>query len=210
MTTWKNPIATVRGCSPGAMPLNRPRKPWQRSARYSTCFRTSEQILPCSEWEWISPTRSSRSRRFLPLCCRLLTMAARDSFSSHWDKKLSLPTIQAGTDVFGADCFSQVVDGPSLDAQMHGALSDAAGAEGQVSNRVGGCVIDPSYVVPSMVSGAMIAYRFEQLLAQGDSPMPPPPLRWRQGALPSDCGNPNHEHDIDSSELCGLAAETCG
>lgn len=99
-------------------------------------------------------------------------------------KQLGLPVVQGGTDVFGADCFTQVVGGPLLDEQMHGVLSDAAACEDQAPQRNHGCAVDPNYVVPGMIAGAMLARRFEELLPRPDDSRTWPPIRWRQGSLP--------------------------
>jgi molybdopterin/thiamine biosynthesis adenylyltransferase len=95
--------------------------------------------------------------------------------------ELGLPVIQGGTDTFAADCFTQMPGGPSLDDQMHGALSAAAGREGQRRRRRGGCAGDPSYVVPGMLAGALMAHRFLGLHAGLDDHSP---IRWRTGSLP--------------------------
>jgi tRNA A37 threonylcarbamoyladenosine dehydratase len=87
----------------------------------------------------------------------------------------SLPVIQAGTDLYAADCFVQVPGGPTLDAQMHGALTRAAHKEAQ-PRRPGGCAGDPSYVVPGMLAGGLIAYR---AVHGGHTP-----IRWRSGYIP--------------------------
>jgi molybdopterin/thiamine biosynthesis adenylyltransferase len=94
-------------------------------------------------------------------------------------RELGMHVIQGSTDVFAADCFTQVPDGPTLDVQMHGALTEAARREGRTERR-GGCAGDPSYVVPGMMAGALMAYR----LAQVGSGRALPPIRWRSGSLP--------------------------
>jgi molybdopterin/thiamine biosynthesis adenylyltransferase len=96
---------------------------------------------------------------------------------------LNLPVIQGGTDTFAADCFTQTPASQSLDTQMHGALSAAAEREKDEATRrrrQGGCAGDPSYVVPGMLAGALMAYRFTHLEDPGASP----PWRWRTGSLP--------------------------
>jgi molybdopterin/thiamine biosynthesis adenylyltransferase len=95
--------------------------------------------------------------------------------------ELGLPVIQGGTDTFAADCFTQMPGGTSLDEQMHGALSAAAGREGRPRHRRGGCAGDPSYVVPGMLAGALMAHRFVGLQAGLDEGSP---IRWRTGSLP--------------------------
>jgi tRNA A37 threonylcarbamoyladenosine dehydratase len=107
--------------------------------------------------------------------------------------QLGLPVVQSGTDLFGADCFTQVSGGPLLDEQMHGVLSDSASREDQAAKRHAGCAVDPSYVVPGMIAGAMLVRRFELLLAGGKKVQSWPPLRWRQGMLPCERENPNHD-----------------
>lgn len=97
-------------------------------------------------------------------------------------RELGLPVIQGGTSSFAADCFTQGRAGPLLDEQMRGALSEAAGREALRRGR-GACAVDPSYVVPGMLAGALLAHRCEQVLAAEDG-QPLPPLLWRTGLLP--------------------------
>ena len=94
-------------------------------------------------------------------------------------ERLGVPVVQAGTDVFSADCFVQEATGPSLDVQMRGALSDAARSEGARSG--GGCAANPSYVVPGMVAGAFAAARTLAVLSGAGGL---PSLHWRSGVLP--------------------------
>lgn len=115
-------------------------------------------------------------------------------------KQLGLPVVQAGTDVFGADCFTQVVGGPLLDEQLHGVLSDSAAREDQAPKRSHGCTVDPNFVVPGMIAGAMLARRFEELLLRPEDSRTWLPIRWRQGSLPCETENAKNEH-IDLEEL---------
>jgi hypothetical protein len=93
-----------------------------------------------------------------------------------------LPVIQAGTAMFAADCFTQGARGPLLDEQMHGALTQAAARETSADRR-GGCAGDPSYVVPGMMAGALLAHRFVQVCAGQEDV---PPIHWRSGGLPAE------------------------
>jgi hypothetical protein len=95
-------------------------------------------------------------------------------------RNLGLSVIQGGTSIHAADCFVQDVAGPLLDEQMHGALKTAAAQE-ELRDRRGGCAVDPSYVVPGMMAGALMAYRFIQMGTLGRAVSP---LRWRSGSLP--------------------------
>jgi hypothetical protein len=108
--------------------------------------------------------------------------------------------VQGGTAVFGADCFTQVVGGPLLDEQMHGVLSDSAALEDLALKRDHVCTLDPSYVAPGMIAGAMLARRFEELLLRREDSRTWPPIHWRQGSLPCETGNAKNEH-IDLEEL---------
>jgi molybdopterin-synthase adenylyltransferase len=94
---------------------------------------------------------------------------------------LGTPVVQAGTDVFSADCFVQHPGGPTLDEQMRGALRRAASAESV--RRSGGCAANPSYVVPGMLAGALVAAR---VLAVMGGSRALPSLHWRSGTLPSE------------------------
>ncbi len=94
-------------------------------------------------------------------------------------RELDVPVIQGGTDVFAADCFTQERGGRALDEQMWGALS-AAGAR-ETSPRAAGCAVDPSYVVPGMVAGALMAHRLFQVCEPYRGLQP---IRWRAGCLP--------------------------
>jgi hypothetical protein len=94
-------------------------------------------------------------------------------------RSLRLAVVHAGTDVFAADCFTQIPGGPLLDEQMSGALSRAAAIEAQ--RRPGSCSAAPSYVVPSMVAGAFAAHRVLDVVNSGRSVAS---LHWRSGLLP--------------------------
>jgi hypothetical protein len=99
-------------------------------------------------------------------------------------RDVGLPVIQGGTATFAADCFTQMVGGPLLDDQMHGALTSAAARESHEIRQRGRCAVDASYVVPGMLAGAFMAYRLGQL-GQADSLAA---MRWRLGDLPVDSG----------------------
>jgi tRNA A37 threonylcarbamoyladenosine dehydratase len=111
-----------------------------------------------------------------------------------------LPVVQGGTDVFGADCFTQAVGGLLLHELMHGVLCESAEREEQAAKRNRGCAVDPSYVVPGMIAGAMIARRYEQLLFRSKGSRPVQPIRWRQAALPCESEPPNEHTDLEG--LC--------
>jgi molybdopterin/thiamine biosynthesis adenylyltransferase len=120
----------------------------------------------------------------------------------HLGEQMRTNVVQGGTDVFAADCFTQVVGGRSLDDQMHGMLAESTARERQAANRNTGCAENPSYVVPGMVAGAMLVRRFKQLLLphQGQSL---PPIRWRQGAFPCETEDQFDEIDTDIQFLRG-------
>jgi hypothetical protein len=107
-------------------------------------------------------------------------------------ERSQIPVVQAGTALYCADCFTQLPGGPLLDDQMHGVLSSASRAEQQARARTGRCALDPSYVVPGMLAGAMLAFRFEQL-TQANRDHSLPPIRWRQGGLPCETRNLSDE-----------------
>lgn len=106
-----------------------------------------------------------------------------------------LPVIQAGTDLFSADCFTQVVGRLALDDQMGGALQQAAERERRRAAR-GGCDITPAYSVPSLMAAAMALHRCEQVLSGPSSESSPAPIRWRQGLLPQFTRSFDHERDL--------------
>jgi molybdopterin/thiamine biosynthesis adenylyltransferase len=110
--------------------------------------------------------------------------------------KLGLPVIQGGTATFAADCFTQTMDGPLLDDQMHGALRAAADRESRESRLPGGCAVDASYIVPGMLAGAFMAYRLGQLGPGQESGLPA--IRWRLGDLPVDSRNTPRGFDFGS------------
>jgi molybdopterin/thiamine biosynthesis adenylyltransferase len=115
-------------------------------------------------------------------------------------RDLGVPVIQAGTAVFAADCFTQTVGGPSLDDQMHGSLGAAAARESQENRAGGGCTVDPSYVVPSAMAGAFLAYRLVRMEHESSAA----PLRWRSGDHPGE--SRTNSHDSDLAELLGRFA----
>ncbi len=96
-------------------------------------------------------------------------------------REAGLVVVQAGTDVFLADVYTQDRDGPTLDEQMQGALTRTA--ESEAARRTGGCAGEPSYVVPGMIAGALAALRMAQAveLYKGLTP-----LHWRSGFLPAE------------------------
>lgn len=89
--------------------------------------------------------------------------------------------IQGGTDLFAADCHVQRSGGITLDEQLHGMLVAAAERE-QRRAREGHCDANPSYVVPSMIAGGLVALRTRQLLAGVEGELPP--IHWRAGSMP--------------------------
>lgn len=105
-------------------------------------------------------------------------------------RELAIPVIQGGTSLFAADCFTQRIGGPTLDHQMHNALSEAAARERSVDQLrpVGGCGGQPSYVVPGLIAGALMAYRLTQLGRSTELP----PLRWRSGGIPLETRSFSH------------------
>jgi hypothetical protein len=105
--------------------------------------------------------------------------AATRLLLSRFGARLGVPVVQAGTDLFSADCFVQDHGGPALDQQMRGALSAAAASE--AARRGGGCAANPSYVVPGMVAGAFAAARALAVLGGARAL---PSLHWRSGVLP--------------------------
>ena len=106
-------------------------------------------------------------------------------------KTTGIPLVQAGTDVFAADCYTQTSNGPSIDAQMHGALSQAAAREqdGRIE-RAGGCGGTPSYVVPGMLAAGLMMYRALQVAA-GRRDLPP--IHWRSGYVPMEHRSTLHD-----------------
>jgi tRNA A37 threonylcarbamoyladenosine dehydratase len=108
-------------------------------------------------------------------------------------RQLDVPVIQGGTDVFAADCFTQERGGSPLDEQMRGALSAADARE--ISPRTAGCAVDPSYVVPGMVAGALMTHRLFQAceLYRGLQP-----IRWRAGCLPVEQRSLRNDFKFDS------------
>ncbi len=103
-------------------------------------------------------------------------------------QEAGVPVIQSGTDVFCADCFTQVPGGALLNAQMHGALSAATQRESASERGSGACLANPSYVIPGMLAGAMLVWRFNQI-ADNQKLNSMPPIRWRQGNCPIESGS---------------------
>lgn len=106
-------------------------------------------------------------------------------------QELSIPVIHGGTSIFGADCYTQETSGPTLDDQMHGALTAAADRERRERSpqpRDGGCGGDPSYVVPGLMAGAMLAYR----LTRPCRDFGRTPIRWRSGGIPIESRSLSH------------------
>jgi molybdopterin/thiamine biosynthesis adenylyltransferase len=110
-------------------------------------------------------------------------------------QQVGIPVLQAGTDAMCADCFSQVPGGPTLNEQMHGVLTTAAAKEATASGGRGRCGIDPSWVVPGMLAGAMLARRFGQVVENEAQSLPP--IRWRQGDLPCEAWSKPDECDTE-------------
>jgi ThiF family len=104
-------------------------------------------------------------------------------------QELGLPVVQGGTSAFAADCITQVAGGRSLDEQLHGAMSLAV--ERELSRELRrGCAAEPSYVVPSMICGALVARRVLETCYQ---PTPRPPIRWRAGEFPREDRSLDHD-----------------
>jgi molybdopterin/thiamine biosynthesis adenylyltransferase len=120
----------------------------------------------------------------------------------HLGEQMRLNVVQGGTDVFAADCFTQVVGGRSLDDQMHGMLADSTAREKQAKKRTAGCAVNHSFVVPGMVAGAMLVRRFKQLLSR-QHVKSWAPIRWRQGAFPCETGSQIDEIDTSIQLLRG-------
>jgi molybdopterin/thiamine biosynthesis adenylyltransferase len=112
-------------------------------------------------------------------------------------RDLGLPVIQGGTSIHAADCYVQGVHGLLLDEQMHGALKMAA-MQDERTDRRGGCAVDPSYVVPGMMAGALMAYQFIQMCALGHDLSP---LHWRSGSLPQQQRSPTDGWQFDELPL---------
>jgi tRNA A37 threonylcarbamoyladenosine dehydratase len=116
-------------------------------------------------------------------------------------RRLQIAVIQGGTSVFAADCYTQRVGGPTLDAQMHGALSAAAAREQRQraelgQQRTAGCGAEPSYVVPGLIAGAMITDRLTRIGRTRDLL----PWRWRSGGIPLESRSHSHA-EFDFAEL---------
>lgn len=141
---------------------------------------------------------------FPTLCCRALTcrvtpaaaadiirgvdvvISAVDNAATrmalqHAAAALGVPLVQAGTDVFAADCVTQAPGGPLLDDQMHGALTSAS--ERERERRSVGCSVNPSYVVPGLVAAGLAVHR---ALQAGAGIRGLPPMHWRAGSLPQE------------------------
>jgi molybdopterin/thiamine biosynthesis adenylyltransferase len=101
-----------------------------------------------------------------------------------------MPIVQAGTDVFAADVFSQGAEGPTLDDQMHGVMTRSAAQEGGERRRRA-CTQDPSYVVPGMIAAGLMVYRALQL---ADSDRGRSPIHWRAGDRPIDLQEPHDDN----------------
>lgn len=131
-------------------------------------------------------TRGSRSVFESP-CAAIVSCVDNAESRLSIGTSLGLPVIQAGTDIFSADCYVQVPGSPLLDEQMYGALTRAAAAEAVRSNR---CSADPAYVVPGMVAGALAASRTLDLLAKRTAPCS---IHWRRGTVPCQRVPTHHE-----------------
>jgi molybdopterin/thiamine biosynthesis adenylyltransferase len=108
---------------------------------------------------------------------------------------LKCGVVQCGTGLFLADCYTQEPGGPTLDAQMHHALTRARAGEMERRDRPS-CATQASYVVPGMMAGALMIHRMVQHLElyQGL-----PPIHWRAGNLPVEERNSDHGHAFAGS-----------
>jgi molybdopterin/thiamine biosynthesis adenylyltransferase len=125
-----------------------------------------------------------------------LVLSAVDNAATRLDLQLAaerrgVPIVQAGTDVFAADVYTQECAGPTLDQQMHGLMSRARAVESNPRPaRNGGCAGDPSYVVPGMIAGGLLMHRALQVseLYRGLGP-----IHWRAGSRPVSPLEQSHE-----------------
>jgi molybdopterin/thiamine biosynthesis adenylyltransferase len=174
----------------------------RRTPKAHAALRVLARLFPAvrfvSEIRRLGPNDAARVSGLSPRPTALLSAvdnAGSRLMLQRLGQDLSIPVIQGGTSVFAADCYTQEAGGPSLDDQMYGALGAAAEREEQTRpgrGRRGGCAADPSYIVPGMMAGALMAYRLTQLgRASGLSP-----FRWRSGGIPVESRSLSHvEYD---------------
>jgi molybdopterin/thiamine biosynthesis adenylyltransferase len=167
---------------------------WDRAPKASAARDVLARLFPrvrlSAEVRRLAPGDGNRLDRMLSRPAALLSAvdnAPTRLLLQALGADLGLPLIQGGTDTFAADCFTQGLNGPTLDDQMHGALSAAATREVPRS-QPGGCAADPSYVVPGMMAGALMAHRLTLLEPHSQLP----PIRWRSGCLPVEQRDLNH------------------
>jgi len=170
----------------------------QRAPKAHAALRGLGRLFPAvrisAEVRRLGPDDASRVAGLSPRPTALLSAvdnAASRLTLQRLGQELSIPVIQGGTSVFAADCYTQEPDGPSLNDQMHGALCAAAMREKQERSsrrRRGGCAADPSYIVPGLMAGALMAYRLTQLGRESRLT----PFRWRSGGIPRESRSLSH------------------
>lgn len=97
-------------------------------------------------------------------------------------KQLEVPVVQGGTSLRSCDVVTQTPESPTLDEQLYGALTRAAAAEAEPEPDQLGCAANASYVVPSMVCGALMARRLMDVLHVPRSALPA--WHWSSGSYP--------------------------
>jgi len=176
----------------------------QHAPKAHAALRGLGRLFPAvqitSEVRRLGPDDASRVATLSPRPTALLSAvdnAASRLTLQRLGQELAIPVIQGGTSVFAADCYTQEAGGRSLDDQMHGALGAAVEREKQERagrRRRGGCAADPSYIVPGLMAGALIAYRLAQF--GHDSGLPP--IRWRSGGIPLESRSLSHvQYELD-------------
>ncbi len=174
----------------------------QRAAKAEAAARALRRVFPGTH---VTACVVRVDEAFLPRLTSLrptVLLSAVDNAATRlvlqsFGRELGVPVIQGGTDVFAADCFTQVPGGPLLDEQMRGAMSEAAAREEARPRRHGTCAADPSYVVPGMMCGALMIHRLAQV---PEGQRGPGPIRWRAGELPKEqVPSSSYEFDFESS-----------
>jgi len=157
------------------------------AAKSEACCRFIRWLMPESRIEHfneaINENSASRLHSIAPDCLVSAVDNAKarliiQTLSVH----LRIPVVQAGTLTFGAECYTQQSEGPTLDEQMRGELSRAMSSESQRRQRPRqqSCG-DRIYVVPGMVAGAMIVHRVCQISQYYRGLLP---MLWRAGNSP--------------------------
>jgi molybdopterin/thiamine biosynthesis adenylyltransferase len=176
----------------------------QRAPKAHAATRALGQMFPqariISEVRRLGPDDAARIAGLSPRPTVMLSAvdnAASRLTLQRVGRELSIPVIQGGTSVFAADCYVQEPGGPSLDDQMHGALSAAAEreeAEKARRRRHGGCAANAGYIAPGLMAGALIAYRLTQIGRGAHLPA----FRWRSGGFPLETRSLSHvPYDVD-------------